>query len=168
VADPLAHRFIPELRTRYGDATADSPALDTPITRAGEIVFTPGQKIALLKMRGSDWSKAVLRHLIAFGHIDAVGADYFALARIGLAARRGSYHVLTPQGRWRADRVAVELARKSGIHVITFNLNPRYGAAANAKCTCGWSSFRTRAVPSYALLVDKDAQHHLEHEGALP
>ena len=165
-ADPIRHSNV-ALRARAADA---SPVLDAtkPAERTGEVLLTPGQKIALLKMRGSDWSKAVLSHVVAFGQGDTVGADYYALARLGLAVHKGSYHVLTPTGRRRADQVAVELARAEGMHVITYDLANRYGRAASARCTCGWGTYRTRAVPSYALLIGQDVQRHLEHEGALP
>lgn len=147
------------------DAPQSEPA---PLPQTGEIVLTPGQKIALLKMRRSDWTKAVLAHLEAFGAAEVCGEDYRALARIGLAESRGAYHVRTPLGRWRADRVAVELARGADMHVITYNLFPRHGSAASARCSCGWSAFRTRAVSSYVLTLGQDAQHHLKHVGGQP
>jgi len=147
-------------------APASMPA--APLPKAGEIILTPGQKIALLKMRRSDWSKAVLAQLEAFGKADCAGGDYRALAQLGLAVCKGSFHVLTPAGRWRADRVAVELARDAELHIVTYDLFPRSRGAASAKCTCGWSSFRTRAIASYVVLLGADAHRHLEREGALP
>ena len=177
MSDFLAHRSVSALRARYGDAADEaSPALSPGpetsdlapgTTRAGEALLTPGQKIALLKMRGSDWSKAILKHLTAFGQDEISGRDYVALANLGLAINKGTFHVLSPPGRWRADRVACELARGLDMHVMTLALAPKFGSAASAKCTCGWSTFRTRAVPSYATLIAGDAHHHLQNMGAL-
>jgi hypothetical protein len=135
--DFLAARSVDALRVRYGDgADVTAPAARSePLPRAGEILFTPGQKVALLTMRRSDWSNAVLAHLKAFGRDGVSGGDYRALAGLGLAVNKGSFHVLTPTGRWRADLVAMELARASGLHAVRTDLYPRYGVAAFAKCT---------------------------------
>ena len=123
--------------------------------------LTSAQKIALLKMRRSDWSKAALRHLVAFHHADPSGADYRALAEMGLAVCCGSYHRLTAPGRWRADRVAVEIGREAGLHVLVKNLAPSHGRAASVKCICGWSAFRTRAIPSFCSSISRDAAYHI-------
>jgi hypothetical protein len=164
-------------RERYGDAIAaeTSPVLKstttslahTPDERTGE-AFTPGQKAALLKMRRSDWSKAVLAHLTAFGQADCVGADYRALAEQKLAINKGSFHVLTDHGRWEADRVASLIARELDMRVIAYSLYPRRGSAAKAVCTCGWSAFRTRAIRSYSGLLHQDANYHLWHVANVP
>lgn len=144
---------------------APLPAPDKPLPKAGEVVLTPGQKIALLKMRGSDWSEAILSKLERFGQAECTGADYRALASLRLAVCKGSFHVLTPAGRWRADRVARDIARESGIHAITIEFFPRSRGAASARCSCGWSTYRSRAIKSYASMLSADAQHHLRHVG---
>lgn len=172
MSDFNAHRSTSALRKRYGVAAEGSPALESPSphtpARAGEILLTPGQKIALLTMRKSEWSQAVLAHLTAFGQADVAGGDYRACAKLGLAVHKGSYHVLTPQGRWRADRVAVEIARAHGLHCVTLDLNPRYGAAASAQCTCGWSTYRTTKILSYGAMLARDAHWHLQQVGVVP
>jgi hypothetical protein len=169
MSDFLVIRSVSALQARYGvtDSTLSPAAPREPAPRAGEILLTPSQKVALLTMRRSDWSEAVLAHLKAFGRDAVSGGDYRALARLSLAVNKGSFHVLTPPGRWRADLVAMELARENDLHVIAMEPNPRYGAAY-AKCTCGWRVFRSRVNASYAALLARDARSHLEHEGALP
>ena len=165
MSDFLAHRSVSALRARYGDAENDSSALATPkasTARAGEIVLTPGQKIALLKMRGSDWSKAVLRKLKQLGKGDVSGGDFYAVARLGFATQAGSYHVLTPQGRRRADGIAMDIARAIGMHTMTYYLGGTGRHAARAQCTCGWSAFRSMAIQSYITTLSGDAQRHLD------
>lgn len=166
----LAEQSVSALRARLSAAVAEASVSspDAPLPRAGKIVLTPSQKVALLKMRRSDWSKAVVAHLVAFGMGECDGGDYRAFAAIGLAEHRGSFHVLTPQGRWRADQVAIEIARDTGMHVVTYSLTPRHGSAASAKCTCGWGAFRTRAIASYATTLAADVRKHLEHVGEHP
>jgi len=154
-------------RERYDGACGASPAPITPAPLphqpgAGEVAFTPGQKAALLKLRHSDWTKAVLNHLVAFGQADCSIEDCRSLAALKLAINKGSFHVLTDHGRWKADRVAAELARELDMHIITISLHPRHYTAADAKCICGWRTRRTHAVPSYAALIRRDARFHLE------
>ena len=158
-------------RERYGDASASdaSPALalpsDCPQARAGEIVLTDGQKVALLKMRGSDWSKAVLKHLKATGFANCDRGDFIVCAERSLARLAGSYHVLTQAGRWRADQVAHELAK--GMHVITYDFGSA-GVAAQAKCLCGWRTFKSRhSATNFAQAIGRAGQRHLEHVGAV-
>ena len=173
-SDDLARQYpFPERSAflgRLADPTA-SPALtpvpstvQRPSRRAGEVLLTPGQKIALLKMRGSDWSKVVLRHLRAFGKDECAGGDYRALAQIGLATCKGSYHVLTAAGRWKADFYAMELARTEDLHIVSYDYGGP-GRAACVKCTCGHRVFKSRAVPGWQTQLTVAAHAHLEHVG---
>jgi hypothetical protein len=141
---------------------------DDPLPQAGVVVLTPAQKVALLKMRRSDWSKAVVAHLEAFGKAEVTGGDYRALAQLGLAVNKGSFHVLTPAGRRRDDQVAMELARDNGLHAVTYDYRPRGQGAAFVRCTCGWCVFKSRTQRSYALALHQAANAHLQREGALP
>jgi hypothetical protein len=162
VSDNLLTKYPFPNRERYGDAAGTSPALaSSPLPGAGEDL-SRNQKIALLKMRRSDWSKAVVSRLKIDGDVRISGADYVACRELGLAVQKGSFHVLTLRGRWQADQAAMAIAREIGIHAITYDLG-RFGAAACAKCTCGWRTFRTRAIDSFVTLLCNDARHHLEH-----
>ena len=170
-APMIEHPF--PTRQRYEDGPAapgTSPAPAPPLPPspkgAGEPLLTAGQQVALLKMRGSDWSKAVVQHLKAFGRADCDGADYRALAAAGFAVNKGSFHVLTSQGRWLADRVACDIARSEGLHVVTYDLFPRSRGAASAKCTCGWCTYVSRTFASYVVQLGSFGRHHLEHVGA--
>lgn len=129
--------------------------------------FSDGQKVALLKMRRSDWSDAVLDHLRAFGRDDCSGEDYRALARVRLAIKnpRG-FHELTISGKAVANVIAVQLARQEGLHAVTVDLH-RSGAPG-ARCTCGWATYRTRAIPSFLTMLYRDAAYHLQCVGAMP
>lgn len=163
-------RSVSALRSYYGnEAPEASPALGSAAAalkpRAGEIVLTPGQKVALLRMRRSDWSKAVLAKLQACGVADCSLSDYQACARLGLAIHKGSFHVLTGQGRFRADRIAMDFAREIGMHWLRFDLGGN-GVAAKVQCTCGWSRHRTRVFDSYITLVHSDGVAHLQKVGA--
>lgn len=113
-------------------------------------------------MRGSELSKAVLAGVIEQTHAGPSGRDFYSCAQLGLAINKGRFHVLTPQGRWKADRVACEVARAFGLHIITYDLGGS-GRAACAKCTCGWRHFRTRVFQSYLVLLAQDVRLHLRN-----
>ena len=152
------------LRPRYGDAADPSPALDTtPASRtgAGEALSEP-QQLALLAMRRSELSEAVRAELRQRGTPGPWGRNFYELARLGLAVHSGSFHVLTPRGRYSADKLALETARKLGMHIVTYNFG-RPGSAARAYCTCGWSTIRSRAVGNYMGMLQRDAHHHRLH-----
>lgn len=156
---------------RSGDAAGRSPAPPQPALLtpgAGEPLLTDGQKIALLKMRRSDWSKAVLTKLKELDLCTATGDDFRSLVPMRLAISKGSYHVLTSSGRWRADRVAEQIAREASMHIISYDFGGRYGRGAFYRCTCGASAaYRSKYIGNYMGLVAKDARHHLEHVGAI-
>lgn len=170
----LLARYPFPSRQRYEDgpaASGPSPAphsavLPSKAPGAGE-ELTHGQKVALLKARGSDWSKAVLAHLEAFGKADCGIADYRVLVAKGLAVSRGGFHTLTSHGRWRADIVASEFAKAEGMHVMTYNAGRRGPAskAASARCTCGWSSYASLNIASYMTPPHRHGRGHLEHVG---
>jgi hypothetical protein len=166
------HRSISALRAEY-DGTADrSPAPSSPCSAAapgaGEPVLTHGQRIALLIMRRSDWSKAVLAKVKEAGLLVVTGNDFRSLVPLGLATPKGhSYHVPTPSGRWRADRIAEEIARDIGIHVISYNYGG-YGRAAFWHCTCGARSYHSRHAGDFVKAIGRGGRLHLEHVGAAP
>jgi hypothetical protein len=135
------------LRARYDDAADRSPAPSSPCSAAGaapgagEWVLSQGQKIALLTMRKSDWASAVLAKLKETGAGAAVGDDFRSLVPLGLAINKGSLHNLTSSGRWRADQVAMQIARDLGMHVLTYDWT-KPGLACFVRCTCGFSVHR--------------------------
>lgn len=169
----LQRRFPFPTRDRYECEATEvagldpSPALAShPLPqRAGGADLTDGQKVALLNRRGSDWSKAVLSHLRAFGKAECGSADYQALVGKGLAESRGSYHVLTSHGRWRADQVAIELARAEGLHVMTYSAGRRGAKAGSARCTCGWSSRIAAYARDHLFTLRRHGREHLEAVG---
>jgi len=126
--------------------------------------LSEGQQLALLVMRRSDLSKAVLGKLVQARSPGPEGRHFYEVARVGLATHRGTFHLLTPRGRYEADRIGREMARELGLHVISYDLGGP-GRAARASCACGWSAFRTRAIPSYLVMLNRDAGHHLRHQG---
>lgn len=157
-------RAIPNLHAgEPSPAPASSPALGFTGPKAGEIVLTQGQKLALLVMRQSDLSKKVLAGVIEQTKQGPSGRDFYSCANLGLAINKGRFHVLTPAGRWRADRVAEEIAREFKLHIISYFHGDRgNGLAAQAKCTCGWRGMRrTLSIKSHALLISMDATTHL-------
>lgn len=119
------------------------------------------QQLALLAMRRSDLS-AVLAKLAQAGTARAPGRCFYELAQLGLAVRspRGTFHILSPRGRYEADRVGREIARQFGLHVISYDLGGP-GRAACARCPCGWAAFRTRAIGSYLISLTRDAAFHM-------
>jgi hypothetical protein len=150
----------PPIRPRYGDAAEASPA--SPRSGAGEVTLSEPQQLALLTMRRSELSEAVRAELRQRGTPGPWGRNFYELARLNLAEHNGSFHILTQRGRYLADRLALETARRLGIHVITYNLGGR-GSAARAYCTCGWSTFRSRAVGNYLGMLQRDAEYHRRH-----
>jgi hypothetical protein len=159
------------LRVPHGDAADRSPAPSSspqpPAHGAGEPVLSQGQKIALLKMRRSEWSKAILSKLKEIGACDVTGEDFRSLVPLHLAVNKGSFHVLTSSGRWRADQVAREIARANDLHVIAYDFGS-YGRAAFWHCTCGERSYHSRATPgNYVGKLVRGGRLHLEHVGAV-
>ena len=128
--------------------------------------LSEGQQLALLVMRRSDLSKAVLGKLVQARTPGPAGRHFYEVARLGLATHHGSFHRLTPRGFYEADRVAREMARTLELHVVTYDLGGP-GRAARASCSCGWSAFRTRAIPSYLVTLHRDAGHHLRHQDVI-
>jgi hypothetical protein len=153
------------------DAAGRSPAPSPPALLApgaGEPLLTDGQKIALLKMRRSDWSKAILTKLKEIDQCAVTGADFRSLVPLHLAISKGSFHVLTSSGRWRADQTAREIARANSLHVIAYDFGS-YSRAAFWHCTCGERSYHSRNTPgNYAGKLVKGGRLHLEHVGAIP
>lgn len=152
---------------------ANSPVLEFPpqdkaASRAGEIVLTDKQKLALLVMRGSDLSKRVLAGVIEQTRDGPHGRDFYTCARLGMAINKGRFHVLTPKGRWYADRIAHEVARQFGLHIISYDHGSVHdGRGAFAKCSCGWRGlWRSRAIASWPILIGHDAHLHLEKTAA--
>jgi hypothetical protein len=125
-------------------------------------LLTEPQQLALLAMRRSELSEAVRAELRQRGTPGPWGRNFYELARMGYADHNGRYHVLTPKGRFTADRLALDTARKLGMHVVTYNFG-RPGSVARAYCTCGWSTFRSRAVGNYMGMLSRDAHYHRLH-----
>jgi hypothetical protein len=139
----------------------------TPAPGTSEFNLTYVQKIALLKMRGNDLSKAVMAKLEETDSATVTGNDFRSLVPLHLAINKGSFHVLTPSGRWRADRVAEEFARSLDIHVIAYDYGG-YGRGAFWHCTCGARSYHSRNTPgNYVGKLVRGGRLHLEHVGAL-
>jgi len=162
-------------RVRYGDADQGTPPALDPLDlrasmvpegtlRAGGHVFTEGQAVAMLKMRGSDWTKAVLKHLRAFGRENCTLEDYRALAQMGFAVNKGSRHVLTPSGGWKANIVAMHIARAEGMHALTYDLGNTHKAAC-VKCTCGEVFYKSRHLPNWMIALSRAGRAHLESVG---
>lgn len=151
------------------DGPDASPAPTSPVapSGAGEEVLTPGQQVALLKMRKSDWSKAVLKHIAALDQDRCDGADFRSCAEIGLAINKGSYHVLSNPGRWRADQLARAIAKANGMHVISTEIpKPSSGFAPQVRCTCGFQVRVSRYVPGWENQLSRAGHGHLRHVGA--
>ncbi len=131
------------------------PSPNSPLSEAVQL--------ALLAMRRSDTSKAVLANLSQAGSPGPQGRDFYAAARLGLAIKNGAFHSLTPRGWFEADRIGREIAQHLGMHVVSYDLGGP-GRVARASCPCGWSAFRTRAIPSYLIMLTRDGQHHLQRQ----
>jgi hypothetical protein len=144
MTDFQRHHSVSALRAEYDGAADRSPAPSSPALQtpgAGEPVLSDGQKIALLTMRKSDWASAVLAGLKATGSGAAVGSDFRSLVPLGLAINKGSLHNLTSAGRWRADQVALQMARELDMHVLTYDWTGP-GRPCFVRCTCGFSIHR--------------------------
>lgn len=128
--------------------------------------LTPSQELALLAMRRSELSKAVLAKLHQAGFARATRVDFGALVHMGLAIKVGTYHRLTPRGWYEADRIGRDKAKELRLHVIGYDLGGP-GRAAKAFCPCGWSTFRSRSIRSYLTSLSADAQHHLNYTATI-
>ena len=152
---------VSALRARFGDAADRSPApsspLPPPAPGAGEPELTLGQKVALITMRKSDWASAVLAKLKEIGRAAAIGNDFRSLVPLRLATNKGSFHVLTPAGRWRADQVAMQIAREIGMHVLTYDWT-EHGRPCFVRCTCGFSVHRQQRNKH---LLGRSGSNHL-------
>ena len=132
------------------------------------MALSEGQQLALLTMRHSELSEAVLAKLAQAGTPRAQGRHFYELARLDLAIRspKGSFHILSPRGRYEADRIGRAIARQIGLHVVDYDLGAP-GRAASARCPCGWSSFR-RAYGNFLLSLTRDAAFHMAHVAGAP
>lgn len=89
--------------------------------------FTPGQSLALLKMRGSEFSLAVHAKLLE-GTARTTLEDYVDLATMGFAQRQANgFHRLSPRGHFKANELARVLGPQVGIPVPTFTPDRRRG-----------------------------------------
>jgi hypothetical protein len=150
----------PSAIRHVGDEGGCSPAPSSPAIiapGAGEPLLTDGQKIALLKMRRSDWAKAIVSKLKQIGSCAVAGDDFLSLVPLKLAISKGSFHVLTPSGRWRADQVAIQVARALGLHVITYDWTGP-GRPCFVRCTCGFSVHRQQR---HKHLLSRAGANHL-------
>lgn len=89
--------------------------------------FTPGQTLAMLKMRGSDFSLAVHAKLLQ-GTARATLEDYTDLATMGFAQRQANgFHKLSPRGHFKANELARVLGPQVGIPVPVLAPDRRRG-----------------------------------------
>lgn len=86
---------------------------ETPPART----FTPQQQLAMLILRKSELSKAVVAKLQR-STVKAGEQDYQFLVTERLAKHTGIRRELLPMGRWQADRIARELARLLDIPIL--------------------------------------------------
>lgn len=102
------------------------PAMQEPIVTAPITSdFTPGQTLAMLKMRGSDFSLAVHAKLLQ-GTARATLEDYTDLATMGFAQRQANgFHKLSPHGHFKANELARVWAEQLGIPIPTVNPDRR-------------------------------------------
>jgi hypothetical protein len=150
---------FPSAIRRRDDAAGRSPAPLSALLPpgAGEPLLTVGQKIALLKMRRSDWAKAILAKLTEIASSAVTGDDFRSLVPLNLAIAKGSLHVLTSSGRWRADQVALQIARSLDFHVITYDWTGP-GRACFVRCTCGFNVHRQQR---HKHLLGRSGANHL-------
>lgn len=115
-----------------------------------------GQQMAMLTLRRSDVSKACLEAMKAQG-VKTTAADYGTLQSLQLAELKADgWHRLSPQGHFQADRLARNLAKRLGLHLVTTG-----GDSWNdfsARCTCGWSRWLSRKEP-YRVMRGWIGQH---------
>jgi hypothetical protein len=170
-----SNRSAQHLRRHFGDniETADASLTfdhgvtihDQPPPRVGEVLLTPRQELALLRMRGSDWARVVADKLAETSVGEPTRSDYAACVTIGLAINKGTFSVLTPTGRFRADRLAMSRARFLNMHAVTYDLSNKY-VGDQVKCTCGWSMRKTRYHGKSYALLSAAAMQHLRFEAA--
>lgn len=87
------------------------PVIETPITSE----FTPGQTLAMLRMRGSELSMMV-HNKLRNGTARATLEDYTDLATLGYARRLADQtHRLTPHGHFKANALTKALAVQLGL-----------------------------------------------------
>lgn len=147
----------------FGNDVDQTPPLKSLIAEQ----LTDGQKIALLKIRKNEWSKAVLQHLEPFGKAECTGDDYRSLVPLHLAIDKGGYRVPTHHGRWVADQVAMTIARERGMHVITHVIPKKgMGLAPYIRCTCGFHLRLSTYKPGHDFRLSHAAREHLRFVGA--
>lgn len=149
-------RSVTALREYFGHA---APALESsqPLTRAGELVLTPGQKQALLVLRDNEIARAIIAALKKRGEFVAHGRDFYALGRAGLAINKGSFHVLSPLGRWKADDVVRQYVRDLKLHILMHH----YGINPFVRCSCGYSRHVSARGTDVTLTLGRAAARHL-------
>lgn len=94
---------------RISDCQNETP---TPPVRT----FTPQQQMAMLILRKTDLSNAVVNKLM-HSTVRASEQDYQFLLDERLAKHNGIRRMLTPMGQFKADEFARELAREYGIPI---------------------------------------------------
>lgn len=95
-------------RSFFGTASSQRIDCQNEITEPKSRTFTPSQQLAMLILRKSELSKAVVAKLYHSTVRDGAG-DYEFLVQERLANRKGLGHVLTPMGMFKADQFAREL-----------------------------------------------------------
>ncbi|HWL04524.1 MAG TPA: hypothetical protein VNQ99_06245 [Xanthobacteraceae bacterium] len=120
--------------------------------------YTPGEQIALMRLRRTDMANEVMLRLQAQGH-RATGKDYWRLRTRRLADKNvdRDFLFLTPVGKHRADALARTLAKQFGLHHF-IRSESRYHA--NLTCTCGWSTSLSLNQGHMASQVSRAAARH--------
>lgn len=99
----------------------EPPMIESPVTSD----FTPGQTLAMLAMRRSELSRAVVTKLLN-STARAALEDYQDMMTLGYALRGADgLHRLTPRGHFKANALARVLAEQLGIPVVTLAPNRR-------------------------------------------
>lgn len=104
-----------------------------------------GEKVALLKLRyGNELAKACVRIAREIGWPEPCKRDWRNLFACGLIQRAGPKNLiaLTSTGLMWQTRLAVAMARISGLHFLLPAGGDRYNV--HCHCTCGWTASLSR------------------------
>lgn len=141
----------------YEKFCADWDAKHKRVSDVELLQWPAGQQMAMLTLRRSDISKACIEAMKAQGHPSPARDDYATLQSLQLAELKADgWHKLTPQGHFQADRLARNLAKRLGLHLVTTG-----GDSWNdftARCTCGWGTHLSRKEP-YRIMRGWIGQH---------
>lgn len=121
VASPVVESLMRSRSSGFFNVSAARVRVDAAPAKAPALIsqdFTPGQTLALLKMRGEAAREVHDRLMLSTAR--ATLEDYADLATLGYAIRKADgYHRLTPRGHFKANALAKELAAQLGVSVPT-------------------------------------------------